>query len=146
MSRQVRYLKRDDVADLVGVGARQASRILQSLPGAECYDGVHYRVRDCRQVRVALALRRIKHLEREGSATDWLRDFKFWAAQTRARYIPLPKLYGAEAYRQLARECDRDLQQMEEVRKFYEELLEAGDAIDAAAQKRSASPRGTARR
>lgn len=145
MARQVRYLYRDDVGGIVDVSARQASRILKQLPGAECYDGVHYRVRDCRQARVALELYRLKSSGR-GGRDAWLAEFRAWAAQQSFQFNPWPRLYGERAWRQLAADADRLLDQMEPVREFFKKVEGWRRQALAAAQKRSASPRGTARR
>jgi len=156
MARQVRYLYRDDVGGIVDVSARQASRILKQLPGAQCHDGVHYRVRDCQEVRVALELYRLKSSGR-GGRHAWLVEFRTWAAMQSfqfnqlprlygAKAYQLPRLYGAKAYRQLAAEADRLLDQIEPVREFFEKVEGWRRQALAEAQKRSASPRGTARR
>ena len=145
MARQVRYLYRDDVGGIVDVSARQASRILKQLPGAQCHDGVHYRVRDCQEVRVALELYRLKSSGR-GGRHAWLVEFRTWAAMQSFQFNQLPRLYGAKAYRQLAAEADRLLDQIEPVREFFEKVEGWRRQALAEAQKRSASPRGTARR
>lgn len=147
MSRQVKYLYRDDVGGVVDVSTRQATRILKQLPGAERYDGVHYRVRDCQEVRVALVLFRQKNCQRAGTkGNDWMTEFQIWKSLKSRGWKPLPRLYGANAYRQLAADADRLLDQMDPVREFYEEVQGWRRQALAAAQKRSASPRGTARR
>lgn len=130
------------------VGERQAGRILKQLPGAECYDGVHYRVRDCQDVRVALGLYRQKNLQRAGTTgNDWLTDFKIWSKAVSSYWEPeFPKVYGSRAWGQLVDKADRLLDQMEPVREFFEKVEGWRRQALAAAQKRSASPRGTARR